>query len=130
MDYIASGLILTTYPRSAWFPAGPPDGLDAPPLLFAAATEMLADLANQQLHYNAPSLPHRLHLLSESQPQASDTSIEKYFGPAPTLVPPPYLPTGRPRAVIKSWDVYVDDFIVLVQGNRRHWRHMLLHAPE
>jgi hypothetical protein len=46
------------------------------PPLFTAAMEMVADLANQQLHSNARSLPNKLDLLSEAHPQAAN-SINK-----------------------------------------------------
>jgi hypothetical protein len=41
------------------------------------------------------------------------------------------MPRGRPRPPVKSWVVYVDDFLGMVQGNwqhRRHVKRVLLHT--
>jgi hypothetical protein len=41
------------------------------------------------------------------------------------------MPSGRPRAALKAWDVYVNDFIGMVQLNHRHLLHVkrvLIHA--
>jgi hypothetical protein len=50
--------------------------------------------------------------------------MQNECGPAPTLVPPPTVPPGHPRAAIKAWGVYVFNFIGMVQENRHHRRHV------
>jgi hypothetical protein len=113
------------------FPLVLPIGWMQSPPLFTAATETVADLANQQLQANVPSTQHRLDLLSETAPLPEEEGPPQSRGTAAAPIPAPVTPSGRPRAALKSWDVYVDDFIGMVQGNHKHRRHVkrfLLHA--
>jgi hypothetical protein len=88
------------------------------------------DLANQALEALAPAGPHRLDIFSESLAAVPE------FAPSspsdlPTLPLPSTPPRGRPQPPVKSWDVYVDDFIGMVQGTwqyRRHVKRVLLHT--
>jgi hypothetical protein len=107
-----------------------PMGWMQPPL-FTAETETVADLANQLLQANAPSTQHRLNLLSKVAPLAEEAGPLQSCGAAASAVPTPATPSGRPCAALNAWDVYVDDFIGMVQGNQRHLRYgkrVLLHA--
>jgi hypothetical protein len=56
-----------------------------------------------------------------------------HAGPAPIPLPLPaaHMPQGPPKSPIKTWDVYVENFIGMAQGNQNHHRHVkcvLLHA--
>jgi hypothetical protein len=111
------------------FPLVLPMGWSQSPPIFSAATETVADLANQHLKRRLPKTPHRLDDVSETTPPPEV--------PAPLENPPverpcakslpepaPHSPrTGRP-APLKRWDVYVDDFIGMVQGGEAHRRHV------
>ena len=93
-----------------------PMGWVSSPPNFCACTETVADLANDALHNKnamtkARNTPHRFDEVSESQPALELSAIESPF------VPP--LPATKPfRKPIKYWDIYVDDFCGLVQGNK------------
>jgi hypothetical protein len=105
--------------------------MDAAPPLFTASTETVADLANQKLQANVPRTQHRFDLLSETATLPEKEGPPQSWGTATATIPAPVKPSGRPRAALKSWDVYVDDFIGMVQGNHKHRRHVkrvLLHA--
>jgi hypothetical protein len=115
-----------------WFQPSPahrpplvlPMGWMQSPLLFTAAMETVADLKNQALLASAPEGPHQIDVVSES-----DGPVPALAPSAPPLLPAVLLPTkpmprGRPRPPVKSWDVYVDDFLGMVQGNWQHWRHV------
>jgi hypothetical protein len=108
-----------------------PMGWMKSPPLFTAATETVADLANQQLQANGPSTQHRLDLLSEAAPLPEHEGPPQYRGTAAAPIPALVTPSDRPCAALKSWDVYVDDFIGMIQGNHKHRRHVkrvLIHA--
>jgi hypothetical protein len=128
------GVVVPTEPGQPQLFGSPlvlPMGWMQSPPMFTAATETVADLTNQALLASTPAGPHRLDVVSESD------------GPVPALAPnsPPLLPAvplptksmprGRPRPPVKSWDVYVDDFLGMVQRNwqhRRHGKRVLLHT--
>jgi hypothetical protein len=80
---------------------------------------------------SAPAGPHRLDVVSESDgpvPALAPSSL--LLLPAVPLPTKP-LPRGRPRPPVKSWDVYVGDFLGMVQGNwehRRHAKRFLMHT--
>jgi hypothetical protein len=102
-----------------------------PPPLFTAATETVADLANHNLRDKLSSSPHRLDDISETLPPVVPNVPWASYGQAPTHLTPQSSPAGRPATTVKSWDVYVDDFIGMVQGNRVHRQHVkrvLLHV--
>jgi hypothetical protein len=77
--------------------------------------------------------PHRLEPASEQAP--TSTELPVYNSVSGSKCPPP-LPSSKSRHVhyhrpIGLWDVYVDDFLGLVQGNhhrRRQVKLALLHA--
>jgi hypothetical protein len=117
-------------PKIIGIPLVLPMGWMQPPPLFTAATETVDNLDNQELRASQPAQPHRLYIVSESQgavPELAPISLDV----APTLpLPVKALPKGRPIPPVKSWEVYVDNFIGMVQGSRTHRRHVkrvLLH---
>jgi hypothetical protein len=84
----------------------------------------VADLANQHLKLRLPTAAHPLDDVSETAPTPSDNppalvSQSEYL-PAPSPGP---LQQGLPIP-LKQWDVYVDDFIGMVQGGAAHRRHV------
>jgi hypothetical protein len=143
------------------FPLALPMGWTESPKVFTAVTETVADLANSKLHQAVPFGPHRLEVISETPvpadalqspspevPQALQSPrpavpADAMQSPTPagtagttnTVSP---LPRGpRPRTAthykrpIALWDVYVDDFLGLVQGGartRRQVKRALLHT--
>ena len=88
-----------------------PMGWKESPPYFCSTTETAADLANNALSRNRDFPAHRLDKISEST--SDNTDPVKQPAPAPSNTP-------HYRKPIRYWDVYVDDFIGLVQGNR--WR--------
>ena len=92
---------------------------DSPPN-FCACTETVADIANATLANptamtTARNRPHRLDAVSESPPPASP--------PPNTIVLLPTLASTSPsKRPVQYWDIYVDDFLGLVQGNKWHRR--------
>jgi hypothetical protein len=118
-------------PQLIGFPLVLPMGRMQSPPLFTDATETVADLTNQALLASSPAGPHRLDVVSESE-----GSVPVLAPSALSLLPTVPLPTkpmprGRLRPPVKSWDVYVDDFLGMVQGNwqhRRHVKRVLLHT--
>jgi hypothetical protein len=106
------------------FPLVLPMGWMHSPPLFTAATETVADLANHQLALNAPCPAHRLDLLSESAPPPGVQPTSRVHRPPPIALRPKGCPPGRPHPAVKAWDVYLDDFIGMVQGGAAHRRHV------
>ena len=97
-----------------------PMGWKESPPHFSTATETVADIANTQKSNNQPPAPHRLDALSESPGKEDKEAPSKVTTNATTLLPVPTTTIGRGlfRKPLAYWDVYVDDFIGLVQGNR------------
>jgi hypothetical protein len=118
-------------PKVIGFPLVLPMGWMQSPPIFTAATETVADLANQDLQNSTQSCPHLLDVLS-------DSVASPPLGAPPALAPPSADPIphrrahqGRPLPAVKKWEVYVDDFIGMVQGawhHRRHVKRVLLHT--
>jgi hypothetical protein len=82
-----------------------PMGWMQSPPLFTAATETVADLANQELHDLAPAQPHRLDIVSE--PQGIVPEIEPTGRTVDKTLPLPVkaLPKGLTSPPVKSWKV-------------------------
>jgi hypothetical protein len=106
------------------FPLVLPMGWMQSPPVFTAATETVADLANQKLQDQARCGPHRLDVVRESPPPPIPLPVMVAAGPEPRLLPPRPQPRGRPSPPVKGWDMYVDDFIDMVQGNAHHRQHV------
>ncbi|CAJ1941882.1 unnamed protein product, partial [Cylindrotheca closterium] len=118
------------------FPLVLPMGWVNSPPYFSAVTETGADLMNRRLKQRPQEPPHRLEELALFPP-----ALEK---PASSLPPtthrvddpiatPPSKPIHQPRfrRPMRYADVYVDDFISLVQGtenDRRQAMRTLLHV--
>jgi hypothetical protein len=114
------GVVVPTLPgqlKIIGFPLVLPMGWMQSPPLFTAATETVVDLANQELRASAPAGPHCLDAVSESQGSVPELAP---IAPAaaPTLsLPSKALPKDSPSPPVKSWEVYVNDFIGMVQGS-------------
>jgi hypothetical protein len=106
------------------FPLVLPMGWMQLPPLFTAATETVADLANHKLQDQSRCGPHRLDVVGESPPPPIPLPVMVAAGPEPRPLPPRPQPRGRPSPPVKGWDVYVDDFIGMVQGNAHHRQHV------
>ena len=99
---------------------------DSPPN-FSACTKTVADLANADLALPrclaaARDRPHRLDEISETPPPptpSNDVALPTRQATNPALKP------------LKYWDIYVDDFLGLAQGNkwkRRAIKRVLFHS--
>jgi len=111
-----------------------PMGWKESPPGFCSATETVADIANANIRARHIPLPHRFDEVSE--PTSSDgrapitmtTTASAYTGPPAPLGAPHNDEVKKP---LSYWDIYVDDFIGLVQGNRwkrRRTKRILFHA--
>ena len=104
-----------------------PMGWKNSPPLFCPATETVADLANDYLRSYQPSKPHKLDNRAEVivPPPAPPLAQEHA-----KLTCDPYL--RRPKAKLLAYvEVFIDDFLGLVQGPRHRCRHVhrtILHA--
>lgn len=113
------------------FPLTLPMGWKESPPIFCAATETVTDLANNHIHWDAP--PHRLYTTSEVAPPPHNAPpLHPTLSGGCTAVPDGGLP-HQPHfhKPLGYWDVYVDDFIGLVQGHprrRKRIKSVLLHA--
>jgi hypothetical protein len=105
------------------FPLALPMGWVELPPYFCVATETITDLANDELWSMStrPPKPHRLEATANTLP--SDYTLP---ASSPSL-PPAYLGSSSPVA---CFDVYIDDFLGVCQGNqhrRDQVRRVLLH---
>jgi hypothetical protein len=115
------------------FPLALPMGWKESPKIFTAAMETVADLANNALQQKVACGPHRLEPAAEQAPTPPELPV--YTSVSGSECPPP-LPASKSRHVhyhrtLGLWDVYVDDFLGLVQGNhhrRRQVKRALFHA--
>jgi hypothetical protein len=90
------------------------------PPLFTAATETVLDLANSKLRSQHVSLPHRLDAISETPIVPEPHPLVTSAGPESLPLPSAHrLQTSKPVPV-KLWEVYVDDFVGMVQGISGH----------
>jgi hypothetical protein len=134
VDVAKLGVVVPTEPgepKVIGFPLVLPMGWIQSPPLFTAATETVADLANQALQHSTQSCPHRLDVLSESVAPPSIGALPALTSPSADPVPHRRAPQGHPHPAVKKWDVYIVDFIGMVQGGWHHSRHLkrvLLHT--
>lgn len=110
------GVVLPTAPGEPLliaFPLVLPMGWKRSPPYFCGATETIADCANADLARVVPAHSHRLESLAMGEEAESS---------------PPFQPTLRPREYIEKplgyVDVYIDDIIGLVQGDRSRQRYL------
>jgi hypothetical protein len=115
------------------FPLALPMGWTESPTIFTAATETVANMTNTRLRSGDRLPAHHLEMISETPAPPAPRPPNS----TPSLIPPS-LPTRscHPDAPHYSpplalWDVYVDDFLGLVQGGRRtrlRVKRALLHS--
>ena len=115
-------VLLPTAPHEAplvGLPNSLPMGWKESPPYFSAATETVADLANAAIASNLPQPPHRLDAVAETPP----TPELPISAPTPVVAnrhtPGHQTRTGFRQQPLAYWDIYVDDFVGLVQGNPR-----------
>ena len=106
------------------FPLALPMGWINSPPYFSAATETACDMANRQHNLRWQPPPHRLDSVANSRPPTEPPVTNNDHPAAVPSVPR----SGRRRCDVRSsplryTDVYVDDYINMVQGNRRTRRH-------
>jgi hypothetical protein len=84
----------------------------------------VADLANSKLQSRQVSLPHRLDAISETPIVPEPHPLVTRAGPE--SLPLPHAPRFQPPnpVPVKSWDVYEDDFVGMVQGSAKHQQHV------
>ena len=120
-------------PQLVAFPLVLPMGWKNSPPIFSAATETIADLANQRIKKGAPPPAHPLDEEAEAVTPGcpfGGTCPAAATGAAAGPPRDPSLPaTGRSTAYV---DVFVDDFVALAQGRSgsRRVRRILLHAVD
>jgi hypothetical protein len=116
--------------RLIGFPVVLTMGWKESPPVFTSATETVTDLANDQIQRGTKQPPHRLDQKSEScsiaaaHPLANQQSMPKHEGT---------WAHGHAHKPADKWYVYVDDFIVLAQGNttrRKRVKRALLHSMD
>jgi hypothetical protein len=125
-DVAKLGVLLSTRPGEEPlidFPLALPMGWSQSPPIFTSATDNIADLANQDVTVCSPQLPRHLEAVAE-------TPIPNAPSPPKTLAHS-RLQDDEFRQPLQQWDVYVYDFIGVVQGNlkrRQRVKRALLHA--
>jgi hypothetical protein len=134
VDVAKLGVVVPTdpgKPQVIGFSLVLPMGWMQSPPIFTAAAETVAELANQALQHSTQSCPHRLDVLSESVAPPPLGAPPALTPPSADPIPHRRAPQGHPLPAVKKWDVYVDDFIGMVQGewhHRRHVKRALLHT--
>jgi hypothetical protein len=114
--------------RLIGFPVVLPMGWKEPPPVFTSATETVTDLANDQIQQGIKQPPHRLDHNSESCSISATNPLENQ---QPMPRPEGTWAHGHAHKPVDKWDVYVDDFIGLAQGNatmRNRVKRALLHS--
>jgi hypothetical protein len=125
-DVAKLGVLLPTRPGEEpliGFLLALPMGWSQSPTIFTSATETIADLANQDVKLCSPQLPHHLEAAAEMPISIATSSL-------------PTAAHSRRRhdeflQPLQQWDVYVDDFIGVIQGNlkrRQRVKHALMHV--
>jgi hypothetical protein len=69
-------------------------------------------------------ITHRLDIVYESQGVVPEIAPAGQTVATTLPLPVKALPKGRPSPPVKSWEVYVDDFIGMIQGSWTHRRHV------
>ena len=130
------GVIFPRYPGEEQMVAIPlvlPMGWVESPPAFCAATETVADIANNR-SISQPLPEHPLERLSQTEPTVEETIADPDETPitSPTTSDAGVVPVLQPfRHPVAHHDIYVDDFISLIQGplwRRRHHIRGLLHS--
>lgn len=87
-----------------------PMGWRESPPFFCAVTETVTDLANDNVH--RACAPHRLDVISETPPPSTLAATSGRHRPIEACR------RANQRQPVAAWDVYVDDFVGVVQGNQ------------
>jgi hypothetical protein len=114
--------------RLIGFPVVLPMGWKESPPVFTSATERVTDLANDQIQQGNKQPPHRLDRNSESCSMAATNPLGNQ---QPMQKPDGAWAHDHAHKPVDKWDVYVDDFIGLAQGNatwRKRVKRALLHS--
>jgi hypothetical protein len=99
-----------------------PMGWTESPPAFCAATETVADLANNTMASDWKSLdtPHRLDEVAESPiPPDDETAHDTVPEGLDDTADGRNAVRRRKQKPTRSWDIYVDDFLGVAQGNRK-----------
>jgi hypothetical protein len=98
-------------------------GLSQYPPIFTSATDTIFELANQDVKMCIPQLSRRLEAAAETPRPDAPSS--------PQALAQIHHQGDEFRKPLQQWEVYVDDFIGVVQGNlkrRQRVKRALLHA--
>ena len=110
-------------------PLALPMGWVESPPFFSAATETAADITNARLLRGDRPTPHRLERAADSKTPESDNPelTDPPTAKTATSLPPQHAPP-RNRRPLAKFDIYVDDYCGVVQGNakRRRWARRVL----
>lgn len=110
-----------------------PMGWKESPPSFCAATETVADLANNAMRneWHSTFAPHRLDTISEEPIPDEPVTPGSRKATMPCLPLPPRRQEHYAARPLKHWDIYVDDFLGATQGNkttRRRVKRALLNS--
>jgi hypothetical protein len=116
------------------FPLALPMGWVNSPPYFTAATETIADLANAAFETDTQFQQHHLDATSEKMPVSAagqDLTLSPSLSPTVATAAPEDRVQHYFRQPVAAHDVYVNDFLSLVQGGKRRRlqvKRSLLHA--
>jgi hypothetical protein len=115
------------------FPLVLPMGWKNSPPYFCAITETVADLTNERIRHHQQPPRHRLDRVADSHGIGEDDqqTCSAYARTPTTAVPAPApaLPASGPskhpvNQPLGQFDIYVDDFLGMAQGNTRRLRRL------
>jgi hypothetical protein len=112
--------------RLIGFPLVLPMGWKESPPIFTSVTETITNLANVAITEGVPQKSHRLELVAETDSDLCSTQTQSH--PCTDTRRWQYVHVHRP---VGQWDVYIDDFLRMVQGGkarRKCVKRTLLHS--
>jgi hypothetical protein len=128
-------LSLPSEPELIAFPLVLPMGWKNSPPYFCAVTETIADVTNARNMRNYQPARHPLESLANTKPSPSSNQQDAHSRTTmgQKAVPVPSGPTRPPpvRRPLGKFDIYVDDFLGVAQGNARRLqriRRVLFHT--
>ena len=106
------------------FPLVLPMGWTESPPYFCAATETVTDVANQRALNNWKPPPHWLDKAADSKPADEEPSVSFLIDQAAPVTDLPDTIPNRAfkKRLLSRFEVFVDDFIGMGQGNRKQNR--------
>jgi hypothetical protein len=114
------------------FPLVLPMGWTESPPYFCATTETVTNMANQRALNNWKPPPHRLDEAADSVPDDEEPLLSTSGRAVTTTDLPDTIPNRDfKKRLLNRFDVFVDDFIGMGQGNRQQFtnlQHILLHT--